>query len=297
MKQYIAVILLLSVLVVSGIDGCPGGGKTAKAVSLGVEISFVQEAPPLSVSANHPFPIFVDVWNKGGQFIHSGEASFYLSGIGPNLEGVNEKVVNTRTLDKESISPDRIILAEEARFTFPLETIHTVPLSLTSCYTYGTRVQASICISPVNGTGVCEVGSEKITSTSNSAAPVQVTSLTEEVLGNKYRVLFTLENQLDGTVYLPSADCDKLQAKDVSEAFKKGKVIVEVRTKEEGFTCKLQETVAPYAPADGLVGSADLGTVVCEKILEGKKEYPTPFSIVLNYKYVDSTLKSINILP
>ncbi len=296
MRSLAIVMIALSLLVVSGVEGCPGAGD-AEAKSAGLVVSFVSDAPPISVNVNQEFPIYIEVLNNGGDFVNKDMASFYLSGIGPSLEGVSEKKTNERSIAKESISPERVIFAEAAKFTFPIESLHTVPLSLTACYNYGSVAQATICIAAKNKTEICEVGENRITPTSNTVAPVQVTSLTENIVGNKLRVSFTIENKLDGSVYMPDTDCDKLQIKDISESFKGNKVQVEVRSPEKGFNCKLQGLTSPYTPVDGTKGSADLGNVICEKDLTGRENYVAPFSVILRYKYVDSTLKTINILP
>ena len=299
MKIYVAILLTLSLLIVSGATGCPASGGKADA-SAGLNVSFVNEAPPLSVSVNQEFPIYVDILNKGGQFVNKGDAKFYLSGVGPNLEGVKASQSNERSISKQSISPDRVVFADKAKFTFPIESLYTLPILLISCYSYGTTAQASLCISAKNDSEVCDLAGEKISATSNSAAPIQISSVKEELAGNKLRVLITLANNLGGQVYLPDADCDKLQAKDISESFKQDKVGVEVRLpdrEKSSFICKLITNTAPYIPQDSLVGSANLGTIVCERILAGGESYQTPFAIILRYKYVDSISKNINILP
>lgn len=295
--KYILSLVLLSVFLVSGQQGCADGGDTAEVPALGLEMVFVNEAPPLSVSVGQEFPIYIDLLNKGGDFIGKGEAKLYLSGIGTNLEGVKASVVNERSLAKESVSADRLVFAEAAKFTFPIETLHTLPLALKSCYNYGTRTSATICISARNETELCEVGTEKLTPTSNSAAPLQITSIKEEIVGSKLRVLFKIENKLGGAVYLPDVDCDKLHARDIAESFKEDKVQLEIRTTESGFSCKLRATAAPHEPIDATAGVGDVGTIVCEKALAGREYSVAPFSIVMRYKYVDSALKAINIVP
>jgi len=299
MKTHIAILLVLSLMIISGATGCPSSATKAEAAS-GLQVSFVTDAPPLSASVNQEFPIYLDILNAGGQFINKGDAKFYLSGIGPDLEGVRAIQSNERSLSKQSISPDRIILADKAKFTFPIESLYTSTIALTSCYTYGTTAQATLCISAKNDSSVCNSATEKITATSNSVAPLQVTSVKEEIVGNKLRVFIVLTNKLKGQVYLPDADCDKLQAKDISESFKQDKVGVEVRLpdrEKSSFVCKLLTSAAPYVPQDSLVGSANMGTVVCERTLAGNENYATPFAVILRYKYVESMSKTINILP
>ena len=300
MKKYLIAILVLSLFIVSGIAGCPSQQQKA-AESAGLEVSFVNDAPPVSVSVNQEFPIYADILNKGGDFINAGDAKFYLSGVGSNLEGVKSSQTNERSLSKQSPSPDRIVLADRAKFTFPIETVYTLPLLLTSCYSYGTTAQVTLCMSAKNDSTVCSVSGEKITPPSNLVAPVQVTSLKEELTGNKLNVLFTIANKLSGQVYLKDSDCDKIQARtDIAESFKQNKVNIEIRMPDKeksGFACHLMSASSPYVPQDSLSGTASLGTVQCEKTLAGNENYVMPFTIVMRYRYIDSVSKSINIVP
>lgn len=300
MKKYLIAILVLSLFIVSGIAGCPSKEQKA-AEAAGLEVSFVNDAPPVSVSVNQEFPIYADILNKGGAFINAGDAKFYLSGVGSNLEGVKSSQTNERSLSKQSMSPDRIVLADKAKFTFPIETVYTLPLLLTSCYAYGTTTQATVCMSAKNDSTVCSISGEKITSSSNIMAPVQITSLKEELSGNKLTILFTIANKLSGQVYMKDSDCDKIQAKnDLAESFKQNKVNLEIRIPDRetsGFICHLLSAGSPYVPQDSLSGTAGLGTVQCEKTLAGNENYVMPFAIVTRYRYIDSVSKSINIVP
>lgn len=298
MKNHILpmTMILVSLIFLSGIAGCPQQKAEAKEV-YGLEVSFSKDAPPVSVSVNQEFPIYINIQNKGGAYIEKGEARFYLAGIGPNLENVKSAMTNERTIEKESVSPDKLIFAEKAKFTFPLQNLLVLPLALTSCYSYGTATQANICIAGSNESAVCSLAGEKITSSSNSVSPVQISSLTEEVVSNKIRITFLISNKLGGQIYLPSTDCDKLlQSKDYAEAAKKDKVSIEIRSPEQGFSCKLQNAAAPYNSIDSLKGAADVGKVICEKPLL-KEDHVSPFYIIMRYKYVSSITKSLNIMP
>lgn len=299
MKNYILALIVLSIFVVSGVNGCPGSGDTEAAPqAAGLSFSFVNNAPPISAAVNQEFPIYVEVSNEGGDYINPGEAKFYLSGVGPNLEGVSSSQSNSRTLPKQSVTPDRISFADNAKFTEQISSLFTIPLVLTSCYSYGTTAQVNLCLSTKNESSVCTISGEKINQGSNSVAPVQITSFRQELVGNIMRISFVIENKMGGEAYLRDTNCDNLQS--ISESFKNDKVNVEVRINERersGFICKLQSADAPYAPLDSLMGTTSLGTVVCEKTLSGNENFATPLGIVLRYKYVDSISKSLNIVP
>ncbi len=299
MKRALIGIILLSLIILSGATGCPSfGTQTATQVTAaGLDVQFSKDAPPVSVNVNQEFPIYIDVLNKGGDYVQKGDAKFYLTGIGPNLENVKSTSENDIMLSKESTSPDRLIFADKARFTFALQNLLVMPLALTDCYSYGTTTQANICLAGSNQSSVCSISGEKIADDSNSIAPVQITSLTESAVGNKLRVTFTVSNKLSGQVYLQDTDCDKLlQSKDYNEAAKNNKVSVEIRTPEKGLACHLEQQKSPYQPLDSLMGVSDLGNVVCERELTSD-DHVSPLYIILRYKYVSSMTKNLNVLP
>lgn len=296
MNKTIFGLILVSLILLSGATGCPTKTDTVTSVANGLDIQFSNDAPPVSVNVNQEFPIQIDVLNKGGSYVSAGDAKFYLTSVS-NLENVQTSVTTSRTLNKESVTPDKIVFADRAKFPFTLQSLFVMPMVLTSCYKYGTTTQATICIISSNQSVVCSVEGEKITSDSNSVAPVQISSLTESIVGDKLIMTMTISNTLGlGQVYLKDSDCDKIVQKDYTEASKKDKVNVELRTPEKGITCKLQETSFPYSTIDSLTGAADLGKVICEKPLS-KEETVSPLYIVLRYTYVTSITKNLNILP
>ncbi|MEM2956208.1 MAG: hypothetical protein QW041_01355 [Candidatus Pacearchaeota archaeon] len=282
----ISIILLLIVL--SGINGCPQ--QQPKISTTGLKMSFVKDAPPVSVITGTEFPIYVDVLNAGGEFVNKGSAKFYLSNLGPNFENVKSSLINEKTLGKESVFPERLVFAEKAKFTFPLQDMLVVPLVLTGCYDYSGRAQASVCITGSNESKVCKIDGEKIIS--NTAGPIQITSVTESISRNKLILIFEVANKGNGQVYLADADCDKLEARDITESQKQGKLNIKITTKDN-FKCKLQSS---SGQVDGLEGIAPLGKIICEKDIS-KEDYLSVFIIETRYKYRDSIIQNINIMP
>lgn len=297
MNKTIMGILLVSLILLSGATGCPST-TTSPAAAAGLNVQFSKDAPPVSVNVNQEFPISIDIVNAGGDYVQKGDAKFYLTGIGPNLQDIKPSLANDIILNKESTSPYKLMFADKARFTFPLQSLLVMPLALTYCYSYGTTTQANICIANSNQSTVCSTDGEKIASDSNSVAPVQISSLTEQLIGNKLRISFTISDKLGGQIYLQNTDCDKLlQTKDYAETSKNNKVNIELRTPEQGLTCNLEEPASPYAPAQSLAGVTDVGTVTCEKTLTSSDDYASLLYIVLRYKYVSSLVQNLNVLP
>ena len=291
MKQIFTLVFLA--LLLTGIAGCPSQTTTTVSTA-GVTMAFVENAPPASITVNRDFPVYVDIKNTGGSYVNKGESKFYLSGIGYNLEGISTPLTNANYLEKESDFAERLIFARNAKWTFELQSIFILPLLLTSCYNYGTVTQSTVCVSASNESKICSIAGEK--SVKNTIAPIQISALTEKVAGNKLAVSFNIENKGTGQVYIADSDCDKLQQSDINEALKQKRVLIAIKT-EPGFTCKLESETAPYGPVKGLSGTTSIGSVECEKQLEGEEDHLAPFTIILQYKYRDSISKSLSILP
>ena len=240
----------------------------------------------------------MDIKNNGGYDIDVARANFYLTGIGENLNGVETFLRNTAKLDKKTVQQiggsERLKFAESADPAVQLQNPFSFNIQLDSCYDYATIIESSICVG--ESSGVCSIEDDKITGESNTVAPVQVTSLTEKIEGNKLYVYFTIANQGTGKVYLNDADCEKLQNDDLDEKTKENMVGIAIRT-EQGFSCKLQGTSEPYATIDALEGAAKVGRITCVKTLEIEETHLSPIEIILTYKYRESLIKSLKILP
>ncbi len=291
------VFLLVVVLIfASGQMGCPGK-EELEFNTTALVMAFVEDAPPSELNTGSAYPIYVDVKNLGGFDIPEGAAHFYLSGIGDNLNNVETHVQNTNFLSKKTSiqegGEERISFATEAEPWKTLPAPFDLIMRLDSCYSYATVTQTSTCIG--EGGAVCSIEGEKIKTGDNSAAPIQITSLTESIQGNKLYITFRIENKGTGEVYLPTTDCDRLQQQDINEKLKQNQVEISIRA-EEGFTCRIQEMTEPYGSIDALEGTSDIGQVTCQKVLP-EDTYLLPFEIVLSYKYKETGTKSITILP
>jgi len=290
-------LLVLSLFVVSGQQGCK---KEEKAVfnTTALTMNFVADAPPTQLVSGESYPIYVDVKNEGGYDIAQGNAHFFLSGIGENLEGVTLHLQNVNILNKKTSvqegGKERLTFASQA--TPPIRNLpaeFNFTIRVDSCYKYATLTQTSICVG--KGNGICSISGEKIVTGSNSNAPLQITSLTENIQGNKLYVTFTIENKGSGQVYLPALDCVKLQEQNLDEKLKQNQV--EISVKAEGFSCSLQSNQPPYGSVNALNGITSVRTVTCEKLLTETSSYTAPFEIALAYAYTETLPKSIVILP
>jgi hypothetical protein len=293
----LAVILIAA----SGLTSCKKEeGATFNTTAL--TMSFVQDAPPAELVPTKTYPIYVDIANLGGADIAPGAAHFYLSGFAPNLKNVNAHITNTNSLGKKTTiqegGKERLVFAQNAQPVL-LQSNFDFKAQLDSYYRYITYMQTSICVGKTGA--LCNTTGEKIKAGDNSAGPIQITSLTESVEGDKIYIRAKIENKGVGNVYMPNAHTDLLQADNINEEQKMNKVEVAVTTQEPGFVCALQSTEQPYGQIEAMSGMFDLsifraGTLTCYKTLEGETTHAAPFNIVLNYLYKESTIKSIKIL-
>ena len=289
-------ILLISLIliVVVGIEACSQKDTTVNFG--GISAKFVENAPPLNVITNQNFPIYVDVKNIGDANINKGSAKFYLQGIGQNIQNVKTSLSNINLLDKGA--SERFDFASSAKSTLDLENPFTLTMFLTSCYKYGGRSQAEICIANSNNSKICSISASK--SFSNSESPILAESLKESIIGNKLQISFNLVNKGSGEVYLPDADCDKLflsPSKDINEVLKNGKLKVRVTALGEEFKCDFQALQPPYNNIQDVEGAASLGGVICEKSLAGAEDHQAVLQVVFDYIYIETISQGIVITP
>ncbi|UCD21105.1 MAG: hypothetical protein JSW08_00975 [archaeon] len=303
MKDKISIFMLivlvtLGLFVMGAITSCGDGETTFD--SSGLLTMFIDNAPPSEINYGISFPIYVEAQNLGGYDIPAGAATFYLTGIGQNLIGVQSKLINTNVLVKKTETQlggsEVLTFAREAQAAQQLPQPFNLTMKLTSCYDYASFTQTSICVGESGS--VCSLEGNKIDSDSNTAAPIQIEELTEQLVGNKLTVSFKISNLGTGEVYLLNSDCDKIEQEDINEQLKRNRVNILIRT-DQGFACNIQSGEEPYNSIAGLEGSVQLGYLVsCEKTLAtGESTHISPIEIVLSYKYKESTTKTMTLLP
>jgi len=301
MKKYfnflIIALLIIILFLSSGQKGCKkkeeGQFNTTALIA-----NFVENAPPDTLVTNSNYLIYVDIKNSGGYDIPEGAADFYLRGVGENLKNVKTHIQNSNFLSKKTPiqegGSESLVFATKAEPWKSLPSPYNITLQVDSYYKYSTIAQTSVCVG--KGNSICSPEGEKIKTGDNSAGPIQITSLKENILGNKLYITFKVENKGAGEVYLPSADCNKIQSGDVNEKLKKDKMEISVRA-EEGITCKLREQ-GSYASIDSLNGISSIGQITCEKSLSQDSEtHLSPIEIVVSYLYTNKITKNLMILP
>lgn len=220
-------------------------GKAFIGGSKGLMMEFLTGAPPDSVyDTDNQFSISLKVENVGEHDIDStADATVEITGINPSDFGVSKNDLIDDVPDSlEGASLDSAANVIEGTVSVvdfeDLEYVGTVsgtvPFTLIAnvCYEYGTRAQAKLCVlEDLRGTKgevqFCDPNNQAI-DVESSGAPVQVISMTENVLGsNKVSVIFKLRNVGTGTLHEKGTECD-------TSIPTKNKVWVEVSDTELG---------------------------------------------------------------
>jgi hypothetical protein len=305
MKHTYSIFLIIAVLALLVLgaqqQGCNQKQTGPSFNTTALSLSFVENAPPNSVNLGTPFQIYMKAENQGNYPIEAGTAKFYLSGLGNNLRNFSPIVQNQEKLAEKTSQQDGgfeiIRFAEAAEPAIAITNPFNFTMHVDACYTYSTSTQASICIGQVDGS--CIISSEKIITGANTNAPIQITSLTESVQGNRLFISFLIENKGNGQVYYSDFDCDKFFGQDssdsVREKLKRDQVQIYVDPGNEDIKCNLQNPSGEEA--EGTMGLALVGRkITCSKIV-GQQTYPTIIKMNLIYKYVNGISKPMTILP
>jgi hypothetical protein len=301
---FLVVISLFALLSIGATTPSCNNKNTGPAFNTtALTISFVDQAPPAQINVGTPFQIYVRAENNGGYDVSPGTARFYITGIGNVLRNVNSIVSNQNLINKETPQQEAgfeiIKFAENAEPSIVINSpFNLTTMKVDACYTYATQTQASVCIG--QGDSMCPLTGEKITTGSNSNAPLQITSITEQVQGNKLYIAFMIHNKGTGDVYYSDFDCDKFYGQDSSERnkqlMKKNYVEISIDAPTESdLKCNLMTPAG--SPASGNTGMAPVGTkVTCSKTI-GQGTTSAPLNINMAYKYDNSITKFMTILP
>lgn len=283
-------------------QGCNTKPETTAFNTTALSLSFVENAPQSQINLGTQFPIYVKAENQGGFDIDAGTAKFYLTGIGNNLQNIQTSLSNQNKITKKTNQQEAgfeiIKFAESASPAITITNPFNFSMKADACYNYATQTQATVCIG--QGDSMCPISGNKIQTGSNTNAPIQITNMSEQVVGNRLYISFLIENRGIGEVYYSDLDCDKLYGQDLSaitkEKLKKNfvEIYIDVGSQQD-LKCSLQSVFG--SSIESTNGMAPVGRkVTCSKIA-GIQTSSAPLTINLAYKYVNTISKSVTIYP
>lgn len=250
----------------------------------GLEMTFVEDATPDTVFQGNGLVLLMELRNKGAYPI---DGWVYLSGYDKNLI----------TMDQT-----RVPISLEGKSRFNLEggystmTFSSTSISLpegsdvyspnfvtTACYDYETVATPIVCINPnpqkLTQTESCTP--RAVSMGGGQGAPVAVTNVDVEALPQKTRFKITIQNVGDGDVVATGKcpyDLSYLDLNSIDYDISLSNV--------PSAQCQ------PQSPIRLINGKA---TIYCIFDVEGQDAYQAPLSINLQYGYMSTVQKEVNI--
>lgn len=206
---------LIPIVLVVLVSGCIN--QTAQDTEIptgtdGVSLTFFQGAPPSTLGEGEIFDVGLNIENRGGYAVPTGDAEVYLRGVNPNNFGLatssevlTSDLLEAQVVEGQIIGGQDVVSWPNLCYNVNLETDQVISFIAQSCYKYQSKATFDACFNQnayrqTTGTEPCTVVGSK--PTVNSNAPVQITSVSESPAGEeKFRFIIKLANQGNGQVY------------------------------------------------------------------------------------------------
>jgi len=300
-KEFLFVVLIVGVLLIAGCN--TGDDETPEGPFVGgnggVVVDFSDGAPLTEFDQGEEIPFKVKLTNLGEFDIPAGDTKAKLFGFTnfgdleidtfKGTDGILYGVSKIREEGGEQVidfgtgSYDKDVVGE-----FTELTLHSMV-----CYPYETNTNTRVCmssrrISETEGEEVCSVNGEKAISGATSAAPIQITSITEEFKGsNSLLFKIIIQNEGGGEVIDKDVNCEDYEPLT-------DKDLVYVNIAPDDLVCDFLEGEQGSSGRIKLTGGSK--TLYCEKEVEDiGNSYQDDLVIDLTYKYMDTTSMGVKI--
>ncbi len=301
-SKYSFLVLIISILIISG---CQNNTKSIGQYLGGVEgikIAFSPAAPTSSFNQGDNVPVKVVLTNFGESEVAIAKAQVKIFGIPHATFGISDQykptsgVLLPKSFDRNQGGEQTVDMGLAA-YNLDVVNFEKFDFQANVCYDYYTKADINVCITSVDiqqstATQGCTVASgntvERIAKGDVSSAPVQITSLKEDLRGSN-EVLFTLllENKGNGKIYKIENQCsdlDKPESLDLVDMVK-----LDVPTT---FSCALIDSNSNSGYIRLTGGKA---TVNCRRVVTEANSFTEKFKATLSYKYISTTSKTITI--
>jgi len=306
MKKIYLIIIAL-VLVIS--TGCArragveprGGQEEIYRGTEGLEMRFITNMPPSRLYDTSSLNILLELENKGTYDLSGSKCWLYVSGF-------NDRII--RGIDKEkqcasSLEGKSLLNPEGSYNTQQFNTdlielpdyLDKLPQKflIDACYEYQTIASPIVCVDP----NLFEIGPieracvvKDVSTGGGQGAPITVTGVEVEMAG-KDRVAFNIKisNAGGGTPFYHGAsltrDCPyNIDPKDYN--------MISYDVEMSGGT---RIKCAPEIEGDNRVRlTNNKGTIFCTFRISGDSAYTTPLRVTLDYNYLDSISKNVDII-
>ncbi|MBR9691738.1 hypothetical protein GOV06_03035 [Candidatus Woesearchaeota archaeon] len=309
MKKRYLVIFVIILLIMSLTIGCkrkPGvdaeeGPEKIYRGTKGLAMEFLRNMPPSKLYDTTPLTILLELENKGTYDLSGNKCRLYLSGFDDTIiRGLDKDKMCASSLEGKSIlNPEGGYNTQQ--FSTDIiripDYLDSLPqkIMITACYEYQTTASPIVCVDP----RLYEIGPveractvKDVTTAGGQGAPIAVSGVNVEMAGRD-RVAFNIKvsNVGGGTpLYLGASvfrDCPySIDPKDYN--------IISYDVEMSGST---KVRCSPEIEGDERIRLVDgKGTIFCTFRITGDSAYTTPLRIVLDYNYMDSISKDIEII-
>ena len=258
----------------------------------GVSITIDQNNPPASISDLKNLVALVNVENEGGHEIGSDDCFVSITGFDQNIltSGFGDAQTCTGELDSLSTG-DKTELRFEGDINLPPGVDDYDPqLNFNVCYGYHTYANPSVCVDPLFyqvSTEPKECVPEDINIQSDEVAPIDVVNVEVNMVSDGKAVFeIELENFGDGKILSSEIDLQSCtQNLDYDDLYK------------VGYNVQLSGGELDHCLPNNFVKLINnKGTIVCTFNVNGDAAFETNLDIDLDYKYLDSKIKPLEIL-
>ena len=249
-----------------------------------LEMNFVQDATPSTVYASNGLILLVEMKNKGASDLNG---KVYLSGYDTNIINMDNKESSISLMGKSKFNLE----GDYSTLTFSSTSIalpdgtdsYNPTFVLTGCYDYSTIASPIVCIDPkpqqITQNKACTPQSVGLGG--GQGGPVSVTSVNVDALPDKSRFKITVQNVGSGEV-VETAHCPySLNYLDLNTVDYQVSL-----SNKPGTECQ------PKSPIRLINGQA---TIYCMFDVDGQDAYKAPLQIKLDYGYMNSIQKDIDV--
>lgn len=262
----------------------------------GLEMEFIENAPPDSVYEMNTIPLVLSVKNNGASDITNG---YIAVGVDKYINLISSPLTFLNLRGRSVYSPEGdaryINLRANAKEIDPQSQIHSAEIRATACYPYQTRATANVCIDttvykPQVKNKACEVKPIKLSG--GQGAPVGVTRVDTNMIPLEDGMLrpefiIYLDNLGKGLII------DSGYVREACSAFSYGSSYYNVLR----ANVRLSDTILSCDQKIKILDKKD-NFIKCigEPLESTRGTYPAPLSIELDYGYMHSISKIIKII-
>jgi hypothetical protein len=301
-KRLLLWFLLLTFLAASCTTSQPQSSQDVSAVTrfvrsgtLGLDVQFQQNLPPPQIYDATDLITLLNIKNLGSQDLTGNQCFIQLGGFDPSIiRGINSRQLCGEITGKDVYNLEGgtgVVEFSSNSIRLPRDVdLYNPTLVATACYQYKTVASPQVCVDPnffelTSDQKACEVRDFGLGG--GQGAPVAVTFVNVDMVGSRAVFNVDIANVGGGRVISPRASLSQCPVGLRYNQFD------EVR-----YTVELQGARLVHCTPKDFISrlTNGRGKIVCTFDIGNTQAYETPLRIELNYNYMQSIRKSVEII-